>query len=113
MLPGNVHAGLGHHLGRVRVHPVLLKAGRIRLNAVALERPRPAFGHLAPARVPGAKEQHLQFPHCRLHNSVTSIANTFFKRFLSSAIRSLSASDRRTHATASRAAAWEPLPGKE
>src|ERR1019366_5199555 len=101
------------HFGRMRVHPVLLKAGRMRLDAVALERPRPTLGHLAPARVPGAEEQHLQFAHCRLHNSMISIANTFFKRFVSSAIRSLSASDRRTHATASRAAAGEPLPGKE
>ena len=43
--------------------------GRIRLDHVALERPRPALGHLAPARVAGAEKQHLQFPHCRLHNS--------------------------------------------
>jgi hypothetical protein len=48
-----------------------------------------------------------------LHNSPKSIAKTFFIRFPSSTIRSLPSSDRRTQATASRAAGDASLPGSE
>jgi len=112
-MPGNIHPGLRHDLHRMRVHPMLLNPGRVGLDQVTLQRPSPPLGHLAPARVPGAEEQHPHFAHIRLHCSLTSIASTFFNRLPSSAMRSCPSSDRRTHATASRAAVGAPLPGSE
>lgn len=57
MLARNVHPSLCHHLDRMGIHPVFLNPGRIRLDGVALERPRPPLRHLTAAGVARAEEE--------------------------------------------------------
>jgi hypothetical protein len=45
----DIHAGLGHDLDSVWIQPVRRNAGGAGGKRVALEMPRPAFGHLASA----------------------------------------------------------------
>ena len=59
-LPGNIDPDLGHDLDRPGVDPVGLHAGRIGIDGISFEMPRPTFSHLAAAGIPGAQEQDLQ-----------------------------------------------------
>ena len=56
-LARDVDARLGHDLHGVADSAVGRDAGRVGLDHVALQVPRPAFGHLAAAGVAGAEEQ--------------------------------------------------------
>ena len=77
-LAGDVDARLGHHPDRVGIQPCGLDAGRIGLDRVALQMPRPALGHLAAAGVARAKKQNRRFhirpsEYRRQKNSFTTI----------------------------------------
>lgn len=55
---GDINANLGHRSNRQRVHAVRRSPRRIRLDLPGFESLRPTLGHLAPARVAGAQEEH-------------------------------------------------------
>jgi hypothetical protein len=56
-LAGNINARLGHDTDRIRVQAMRLDPGRVRLDRVALESPRPAFSHLAAAGIARAEKE--------------------------------------------------------
>lgn len=57
-LTHDVDSCLLHDPHGSRIEPMFLDAGRVRLDRSSLQSVRPALGHLAAARIPGAKKQN-------------------------------------------------------
>jgi hypothetical protein len=56
-MPGDIHSGFRHRPDGIGIQAVRGDACRKRLDRVAFQVASPAFGHLAAARIAGAKEQ--------------------------------------------------------
>src|SRR3990172_3830655 len=75
-LAGNIDACLLHNRHSPRVEPVRSDSRGVRLDDLPLEMPRPPFGHLAPAGVARAQEEHLDSRVSFLHSFSRSICRT-------------------------------------